>query len=231
MKRVLVISPSAITQAGLSALIAEESDIGAETDSEAIAVSEIPQAIPDVRRWQVVGTATQPISEDWASTPADCLLVSWAQLGDGLLDLDRFNDRSIPVVALLDTWSDVALPDLLHNGLAGLLPIHASGAEIVAALDAAVAGLVVVHPMLLDNLLTLNGSLQATAPQTEALTPREVEVLALLAEGLSNKAIARRLHLSEHTIKYHTSAIFAKLNVSSRTEAAIAGARAGLILL
>ncbi|MBD2108438.1 response regulator transcription factor [Nodosilinea sp. FACHB-13] len=214
MKRVLIISPSAITQAGLSSIIAEES--AADTDGSA-------------NRWQVVGAAAQPLSREWA---ADCALVSWPMVGDGLSDLDLVNDLAMPVVALIDAWSDVALLELLQ-GRIGLLPGQASGAEIVAALDAAVAGLVAVHPSLLDSLLASTESLQATAPphQTEALTPREVEVLTMLAEGLSNKAIARRLHLSEHTIKYHTSAIFSKLNVSSRTEAAIAGARAGFILL
>jgi DNA-binding NarL/FixJ family response regulator len=209
MKRVLILSPSAITQAGLSAIIAEESD-----------------------RWQVMNAAAQPTLSrepgDW-SNAADCALVSWPMMGDGPTDLDLVN--GLPVVALLNAWSDVDLPELLQIGWVGLLPSQASGAEIVAALDAATAGLMTIHPTLLDSLLTLNGSLQSKPPQAEALTPREVEVLALLAEGLSNKAIARRLHLSEHTIKYHTTAIFAKLNVSSRTEAAIAGARAGLILL
>ncbi|MBW4462735.1 MAG: response regulator transcription factor [Nodosilinea sp. WJT8-NPBG4] len=215
MKRVLVISPSAITQAGLSALIAEESADGSNGYAN---------------RWQVMSAAAQPLAEDWV---ADCALVSWPMIGDGLPDLDLVNDLAMPVVALIDAWSDVALLELLQTGRVGLLPGQASGTEIVAALDAAIAGLVVVHPALLDGLLTLTGSFQSTVPpsQTEALAPREVEVLTMLAEGLSNKAIARRLHLSEHTIKYHTSAIFAKLNVSSRTEAAIAGARAGFILL
>lgn len=214
MKRVLIISPSAITQAGLSAIIAEES--AADTNGSA-------------NRWQVVNAAAQPLVEGWA---ADCALVSWPMVGDGLSELDLINDLAMPVVALIDAWSDVALLELLQ-GRVGLLPGQASGAEIVAALDAAVAGLVAVHPTLLESLLPLPGSIQSAAPshQTEALTPREVEVLTMLAEGLSNKAIARQLHLSEHTIKYHTTAIFAKLNVSSRTEAAIAGARAGFILL
>lgn len=209
MKRVLILSPSAITQAGLSTIIAEESD-----------------------RWQVMNAAAQPTlsrePRDW-NTAADCALVTWPMMGDGQPDLDLIH--GLPVVALLNAWSDVDLPELLQIGWVGLLPSQASGAEIVAALDAAAAGLIAIHPTLLDSLLTLNGSLQSKPPQAEALTPREVKVLALLAEGLSNKAIARRLHLSEHTIKYHTSAIFAKLNVSSRTEAAIAGARAGFILL
>ncbi|MGG6238867.1 response regulator transcription factor [Nodosilinea sp. AN01ver1] len=220
MKRVLVISPAAVTQAELANLIAEESEGEAEP------------------RWQVVaaaqsfaGAASGP-ALGWNPAPvADCALVSWP--ADGLPDLDLLLNEDIPVVALLDDWNDVALPELLQMGRVGLLPNQASGAEIVAALDAAAAGLIVIHPRVLGHLLTLNSALDRrdALDQPEALTPREVEVLTMLAEGLSNKAIARRLHLSEHTVKYHTSAIFAKLNVSSRTEAAIAGARAGLILL
>jgi len=63
------------------------------------------------------------------------------------------------------------------------------------------------------------------------LTTREIEVLGMLAEGVGNKAIARHLDISEHTVKFHISSIFSKLNASSRTEAVILGARQGLILL
>jgi DNA-binding NarL/FixJ family response regulator len=65
----------------------------------------------------------------------------------------------------------------------------------------------------------------------ETLTPRETEVLQLMGQGLTNKEIAARLILSEHTVKFHTSAIFSKLGVSNRTEAVRMGARAGLISL
>lgn len=65
----------------------------------------------------------------------------------------------------------------------------------------------------------------------EALTPRELEVLEVLAEGLSNRAIALRLHISEHTVKFHVSAIFAKLGAENRTDAVRRGVRLGLITL
>jgi DNA-binding NarL/FixJ family response regulator len=66
---------------------------------------------------------------------------------------------------------------------------------------------------------------------SETLTNREVDVLSMLAEGLGNKAIALRLNISEHTVKFHIGSIFSKLHASSRTEAVILGARQGLILL
>jgi two-component system, NarL family, response regulator YdfI len=78
----------------------------------------------------------------------------------------------------------------------------------------------------------------AAAPTTavtdtpaQPLTPREVEVLHMLAEGLGNKTIARRLGISEHTVKFHVGSIFAKLNASSRTEAVTLGVRQGLVML
>jgi DNA-binding CsgD family transcriptional regulator len=70
----------------------------------------------------------------------------------------------------------------------------------------------------------------AVAPASP-LTPREVEVLGMLAEGLGNKQIAARLGISEHTVKFHVASIFTKLHASSRTEAVTIGARAGVILL
>nr|WP_228035594.1 response regulator transcription factor [Oculatella sp. LEGE 06141] len=69
------------------------------------------------------------------------------------------------------------------------------------------------------------------ASPSQVLTPREIEVLGMLAEGLGNKAIAKRLSISEHTVKFHISSIFTKFGVSSRTEAVMLGARQGLILL
>ena len=68
-------------------------------------------------------------------------------------------------------------------------------------------------------------------PPVENLTPRELEVLQLLAEGLPNKTIARRLEISEHTVKFHVNAIMSKLNAQSRTEAVVRATQLGLILL
>jgi DNA-binding NarL/FixJ family response regulator len=65
----------------------------------------------------------------------------------------------------------------------------------------------------------------------EALTPRELEVLEVLAQGLSNRAIAARLAISEHTVKFHVSSIFAKLGAENRTDAVRRGVRLGLIAL
>lgn len=93
---------------------------------------------------------------------------------------------------------------------------------------AAAAGLVVSDPSLGPGLRPERG--REEAPLVEDLTPREREALQLLAEGLSNKEIARRLGTSEHTAKFHVNAILGKLNAHSRTEAVTRAARLGLII-
>ena len=69
------------------------------------------------------------------------------------------------------------------------------------------------------------------APPAETLTARELEVLQCIAEGQANKAIAARLHISEHTVKFHVNAILGKLAAQSRTEAVVRATRLGLVLL
>jgi DNA-binding NarL/FixJ family response regulator len=72
---------------------------------------------------------------------------------------------------------------------------------------------------------------QPSGTALDALTPRETEVLQLLAEGLPNKEIARMLEISEHTVKFHLSAVFGKLRATSRTEAVAIGIRRGLVMV
>ena len=71
----------------------------------------------------------------------------------------------------------------------------------------------------------------AIVPHEEKLTARELEVLQVLAQGLSNRAIAARLEISEHTVKFHVASIFAKLGAENRTDAVLRGVRSGLITL
>jgi len=114
-------------------------------------------------------------------------------------------------------------------GLRSLLLRDAETPRLLAALEAAAQGLVVLDPALATAVKpnTENPPL----PPVEPLTPRELQVLRLLAEGLPNKAIAQRLDISEHTVKFHVNAILGKLGVGSRTEAVIHATRLGLILL
>jgi len=133
------------------------------------------------------------------------------------------------------------IADALNSGGRAVLPRNSAGGEILAAIEAAAVGLVVVHRNALDALheATTSAAVPATPSSpgeesafgTEHLTPREAEVLGMLAEGLGNKEIAWRLKISEHTVKFHVSSIFAKLGTASRTEAVTQGVRRGLIML
>ena len=119
--------------------------------------------------------------------------------------------------------------EALRSGVRAVLPRDVSAPELIAAIEAAAAGLTVLHPSDLQALLPAPRAISADAG--EALTPRELEVFAMLAEGAGNKAIAWKLAISEHTVKFHVASIMGKLNATSRTEAVSIGIRRGLIML
>ena len=110
----------------------------------------------------------------------------------------------------------------------GLISPDAPPEELSAAIVAVAQGLVVLPRTLTGRLLRGHEAVEELA---EPLTTREREVLGLLGRGLSNKMIARDLRISEHTVKFHVSSIYAKLGAASRTEAVGLGARLGLISL
>jgi two-component system nitrate/nitrite response regulator NarL len=122
-----------------------------------------------------------------------------------LADGDCPSGETRPVVTL--GGADYDLP--------GVLSRHADASQIDAAIRAVSAGLIVRVPDMMDAGF---GSMRETYGHA-LLTPRELEVLATLAEGLTNKAIARRLNISLHTVKFHIESLFRKLGARTRTEA------------
>ena len=100
-------------------------------------------------------------------------------------------------------------------------------------MQAAAAGLIVLHHESTAAILPLLSAAARPIPTAggETLTPREIEVLGMLAEGEGNKQIARRLGISEHTVKFHVGSILAKLGAATRTEAVTLGLRGGLIMV
>jgi DNA-binding NarL/FixJ family response regulator len=151
-------------------------------------------------------------------------------------------DASGPrIVLLTDQVTGELAREALRAGVRAVLPRDAEGEEILAAIGAAASGLIALNPETLAAALAVTtnglrgesnraGASPPRAPGT-ALSPREIEVLQMIAEGLGNKEIASRLKISEHTVKFHISSIFTKLDVSSRTEAVTLGVRLGIILL
>ena len=103
--------------------------------------------------------------------------------------------------------------------------------RIVAAVCAVAAGLVAYEAEAQRERAVAGPELPRDASETGALTPREHEVLALVALGLTNRAVAQRLGVSEHTVKFHVASILAKLAAESRTEAVNVAVRRGLLAL
>ncbi|HEU4564389.1 MAG TPA: response regulator transcription factor, partial [Gemmatimonadaceae bacterium] len=140
-----------------------------------------------------------------------------------------------PAFLLLADVDDAAwLADALHAGARGVLHRSASATEIGAAVEAAGAGLAILPLGAAGALLAAiprAAARRPAEPPAQPLTPREAEILGMLAEGLGNKIIAARLRISEHTVKTHVASIFGKLRVETRAEAVAVGARLGLIML
>jgi DNA-binding NarL/FixJ family response regulator len=141
-------------------------------------------------------------------------------------------DEGVTGVLVLseDAAPSRVLGDLPLGGW-GIVPPDATASELRAAVEAVAEGLVVIALPLARRILTRSSQVQAVGGDTleEPLTEREMEVLELLSQGLSNKLIARQLGISEHTVKFHVSSLYTKLGAASRTDAVHRGARLGLI--
>ena len=112
-----------------------------------------------------------------------------------------------------------------------ILPRDAAAHEIAAGIEALAAGLVVLHPsappVSIDKAVR---HLPAEA-RADPLTPRELEILGMMAEGMGNRAIGKSLGISTHTVKFHIAAILDQLSARSRTEAVAIGMRRGLLMV
>jgi len=150
-------------------------------------------------------------------------LVDSAMDADVILrdDLPGIRDRHIPFVVVCD---EPLTPALLRRGVHSALPRDASPDQIIAAIYAAAAGLAAIPADSASAVLAVERE-----PEGDALTPREIEVLEMISEGLSNKQIAGRLNISEHTAKFHVNSILGKLAAATRAEAVTRGLRRGLL--
>jgi len=199
--RVLVVAGDPLARAGLAALLAGQEDC------------EVVGLASDDDDLGVALSVYRPDAVVWD--------VGWdaADLPDALAEWDA---ETAPLVALLPEPGLGAA--LWAAGARGLLPRSVSGARLAAALVAVCAGLAALDPDLTAGLPA-----PAATASIEPLTPREMDVLELLAEGLANRAIAQRLGISEHTVKFHLNAILGKLGAQSRTEAVVLAIRLGLL--
>jgi two-component system, NarL family, nitrate/nitrite response regulator NarL len=212
--RVLIVADDPLARAGLATLLADLPDLqiaGRVSGADDLAAA-LETHQPDVLLWDM-GWKPEAGLARLAERPA-----------------------ALPVVALLNDEEDAL--QAWRAGVQGLLPRDASPERIAASLVATVQSLIVVGAGFRAALALPETPAVARAqfpgdesPLVEELTPRELEVLLLLAKGLPNKSIAQRLDISEHTVKFHVNALLGKLGAGSRTEAVVRATRLGLIFL
>ncbi len=157
---------------------------------------------------------------------ADVVILTAPASDGSFWDREIIEEQSAAVLLLSD--QPIPLQSRLRTPSRswGILPLEASAGELIAAVHALSEGLIVgMIPLIFPQ------PPDQTPSEPTPLTPREVEVLALLAKGMANKQISVALGISEHTVKFHVSSIYAKLNVTNRTEAVRAGLRSGWIAL
>ena len=228
---VFIIADSDVVRAGLESVVAGEGGLtvaGSAADLSETAAQVREGATPDVvifdaeRQGEDTLGALRPFIED---------------LYEGV---------DVPALVVIGAEREEWLREALREGLVqAALPGVASSAEIIAAVVAVSNGLIAVDAETFASVLStstsdvddLDGAQSyderspSVEPVRDALTPREREVLEMLAEGLSNKEIAWRMKISEHTVKFHIASIFGKLGASTRTEAVMQGIRRGLVMM
>ena len=211
---VLVVARQPVARAGLRALLAGRADVYAVGQA-----SSVEDALDLAQRL----------------TP-DAALTSWGpgELEEVVARARGLHPLGTPLLLLCDPPDPHELPLLVGGdaGVRGLILAEASPDEIAGALHAVSEGLFVLDPPFAAMLAAQSSHLTTDdGGPIEALSEREREVVELLALGLPNKTIARRLGISEHTVKFHVGSILAKLGAASRTEAVTRAARRGLIAL
>ncbi len=156
---------------------------------------------------------------------------------DGLACLEALKRLDDPVPVVIVTLYDdrTYVLEAIRRGAAGYVLKDASTVDLLATLTAVADGQLAIDPTLLRDALTPGGSPARghaetrRGPEAFGLTPREVDVLGRLAEGLTNKEIGGELSIAEDTVKKHVQSIIAKLRAADRTQAAIIAYRAGLL--
>ncbi|MBM2847469.1 MAG: hypothetical protein HW418_411 [Anaerolineales bacterium] len=212
MLRILIASPYPAMRAGLHALL-EEANAGASRT--ALTVVGEADSVEACLEWT---RAAQPqvVLFDLALDPDDELSGLWRL---------RTQAPSAAVLALSESNGDARTLAALQAGARGCLPKTATGAELLEAAQGVVEGETILPPAATAALLE---QLRGEGP-AETLSPREGEVLRHVAAGLTNKAIALKLGISEHTVKFHLGSAMSKLGAASRAEAVATAIRRGLI--
>ena len=207
--QLLIVAASLLSRAGLTALLEE-------------------------RGCSVLGQVDgDDLERDIDRLAPDVLVIDFGWKIEDLRERLKRIDKDMPILALIGEAEDAPLGSLLAVLRAfpcfALLLNDSDPEAIVAALAALEHGLIAMDPRLTD--LLASAARDDYPPLSDPLTARENEVLQLLARGLTNRAIAHELGITQHTVKFHVNAIMSKLGAQSRTEAVVRASQLGLILL
>jgi two-component system, NarL family, response regulator YdfI len=239
MANIVICAENPITRAGLAAMAITSSNQVVAQLSNLLALS----------TWLQTQSADLVVME--FSKVKESELNDLIQITDDLSHNSAGDEGAMPVLLMLGNvlshgWENEdelsekrfrqLIAGMLNTGLVNILPMAVSAHQLRDAIAAILNGLTILHPDITETIFTPNDSafisLKSSSDNVpEPLTAREIQVLNQLANGLSNRAIAKAFNISEHTVKFHVSAIFLKLDVSSRTEAVATGIRTGLVML
>ncbi len=202
----LVVAESAIRRAGLEALIRNSASMA------------------------LVGGGSHTLLRTGSAREDDVILFD-LDSPDALAE--GFGPEQSPVVALVDEPDPASVAQALRANVRAILPRDSSEEHVEMAIEAVHQGFTLLETAAAVELVSRVAAPRqdSEAPALDELTPRELQVLSLLAEGKANKEISSALEISEHTVKFHISSILDKLRVATRTEAVTTALRAGLILL
>jgi two-component system, NarL family, nitrate/nitrite response regulator NarL len=208
--RVLVVADDLLSRTGLATLLAERSDqeivgqlSGADLPTSAATFA------PEVILWDM----------GWEAASGNNAV---ERLGD-------WEDAPCPVIVMVQDAAQAV--ESWSAGAKGLFLRSTRIDSVIAALVPVARGLIVIDPALADRMLAPREPIRPPAQPYDALTAREMEVLQYIAQGLPNKVIARRLNITESTVKFHVNAILGKLGAQSRTDAVVRATRLGLVML
>jgi NarL family two-component system response regulator YdfI len=215
MTRVLIVSPLVAASRELARALGDEGSltvVGVRRSEHSLDAA-VATLAPDV-----------VLFERWERTSARTPLLVGLEAAGG----------APAAVALVDRLDARSAAAALARGARAVLPRAAPVGEIVAAVHLATRGLTTLPSDIAAGLVAdaeRDGPREPAAAAAHPLTPRETEILAMLAEGLGNKTIALRLGISGHTVKTHLGSIFEKLGAANRAEAVATGLRRGLLML
>lgn len=212
MIRILLVDDQTIIRQGLRSLLESQSDfqIVGEADNGKSAIALVAQ---------LYDTSEQP----------DLILMDVRMpVMDGVAAIKKLAEQfsSIPVLVLSTFDDDEYITQAMQFGAKGYLLKDTDVEEIAAAIRATIKGYTQLGPGLFQKFLTTSAQhhyplSQELATSLQALSPREKEVLSLIAQGANNKEIAQKLYISERTVKAHVTSILSQLNLRDRTQAAI----------